>query len=139
MTRSLVLAAPEEVGCLSTRQLERISAALRQQVEQRRVPGITALVARRGKVAYFETFGVRDPALIQPMTKDAIFRIYSMTKPVVSVAAMMLFQEGRLLREAGTRTYARRAIIIFLIWAIALAGFRFFGQVRVQFMMVWQR
>ena len=96
MTRSLPTAAPEEVG-LSARQLERISAALVHEVEQRRVPGVSALVARRGKVAYFETFGVRDPAVAQPMVKDAIFRIYSMTKPIVSVAAMMLFEEGRFL------------------------------------------
>jgi CubicO group peptidase (beta-lactamase class C family) len=97
MTRSLPsAAAPEELG-LSTRQLERISAALAREVEQRRVPGVTALVARRGKIGYFETFGVRDPAAAQPMAKDAIFRIYSMTKPIVSVAAMMLFEEGRFL------------------------------------------
>src|SRR5690349_774720 len=96
MTRSLPSAAPDEVG-LSGRQLERISAALRHQVEQRHVPGVSALVARRGKIAYFETFGVRDPAAAQPMAKDAIFRIYSMTKPIVSVAAMMLFEEGRFL------------------------------------------
>ncbi|HEX6841211.1 MAG TPA: serine hydrolase domain-containing protein [Stellaceae bacterium] len=96
MTRSLPSAAPEEVG-LSSCQLERISGALRQEVEQRRVPGVSALVARRGKVAYFETFGVRDPAVAQPMAKDVIFRIYSMTKPIVSVAAMMLFEEGRFL------------------------------------------
>jgi len=96
MTRPLPSAAPEEVG-LFPRQLERISETLRREVEQRRVPGVTALVARRGKIPYFETFGVRDPAVTEPMATDAIFRIYSMTKPIVSVAAMMLIEEGRLL------------------------------------------
>jgi len=104
MTRSLSSAAPDELG-LSAGQLERISAALRHEVEQRRVPGASALVARRGKVAYFETFGVRDPAAAQPMAKDAIFRIYSMTKPIVSVAAMMLFEEGRFLLSDSLAKY----------------------------------
>jgi CubicO group peptidase (beta-lactamase class C family) len=104
MTRSLPTAAPEEVG-LAPRQLERISEALRREVEQRRVPGVTALVARRGKIGYFETFGALDPAAIQPMPKDAIFRIYSMTKPIVSVAAMMLFEEGRFLLSDAVAKY----------------------------------
>jgi CubicO group peptidase (beta-lactamase class C family) len=104
MTPSLPAAAPEVVG-LSPRQLERISEALRREVEQRRVPGVTALVARRGKIAYFETFGALDPALSQPMPKDAIFRIYSMTKPIVSVAAMMLFEEGRFLLSDAVAKY----------------------------------
>jgi CubicO group peptidase (beta-lactamase class C family) len=96
MTSPLPSAAPAQVG-LSARQLARISEALQREVERRRVPGVTALIARRGKIAYFEAFGTRDPSLNQPLQKDAIFRIYSMTKPVVSVAAMMLFEEGRFL------------------------------------------
>jgi CubicO group peptidase (beta-lactamase class C family) len=104
MTSSLPSAAPEEVG-LSARQLGRISDALDQEVEQRRVPGVTALVARHGKIAYFEAFGARDPALAQPMAKDAVFRIYSMTKPIVSVAAMMLFEEGRFLLSDAVAKY----------------------------------
>ena len=54
-----------------------------------------ALVARRGKVAYFEALGQRDPQSGAPMTKDAIFRLYSMTKPFTSVAMMMLVEDGR--------------------------------------------
>jgi CubicO group peptidase (beta-lactamase class C family) len=61
------------------------------------VPGAVALVARHGKVAYHESFGVLDPSSGAPMTHDAIFRIYSMTKAIVSVAVMMLWEEGRLL------------------------------------------
>ncbi len=54
------------------------------------------LVARKGRVAYFESFGFRDQASGAPMPKDAIFRIYSMTKPIASVAAMILVQEGKI-------------------------------------------
>jgi CubicO group peptidase (beta-lactamase class C family) len=96
MTSPLPSAAPHEVG-LSARQLGRITEALGRAIEGRRAPGITALIARRGKIAYFEALGLRDPAVIAPMAKDTIFRIYSMTKPIVSVAAMMLFEDGRFL------------------------------------------
>jgi CubicO group peptidase (beta-lactamase class C family) len=58
-----------------------------------------ALVSRNGRIAYFESFGQRDPAAGAPMAKDSIFRIYSMTKPVVSVAAMMLWENGRFLLD----------------------------------------
>ena len=54
-------------------------------------------MARKGKVAYYEAFGVRGPQTNAPMTKDAIFRLYSMTKPFTSVAIMMLVEEGRIL------------------------------------------
>jgi CubicO group peptidase (beta-lactamase class C family) len=61
------------------------------------MPGAVALVARRGRVGYFESFGQRDAVAGAPMAKDAIFRIYSMTKPITSVAAMMLWEDGRFL------------------------------------------
>jgi CubicO group peptidase (beta-lactamase class C family) len=96
MSASLPLAAPEEVG-LSRARLTRLTDVLRAEIERGRVPGAVALVARRGKVAYFESLGVRDPANGAPMHKDTIFRIYSMTKPIVSVAAMMLWEEGQFL------------------------------------------
>jgi CubicO group peptidase (beta-lactamase class C family) len=67
------------------------------EVERRRVPGGVALIARRGRIGYFESFGQRSVATGAPMTNDAIFRIYSMTKPITSVAAMMLWEEGRFL------------------------------------------
>jgi CubicO group peptidase (beta-lactamase class C family) len=67
---------------------------MRRESERGRVPGAVALVARRGRIGYFEAFGRRDPVNGAPMAKDAIFRIYSMTKPIVSVAAMMLWEEG---------------------------------------------
>jgi len=88
-------AAPESLG-FSRAGLNRLSAGLSEQIDKQRLPGVVALVVRRGKLAYFEALGQRDPASGDAMRTDSIFRIYSMTKPVVSVAAMMLFDEGRL-------------------------------------------
>jgi CubicO group peptidase (beta-lactamase class C family) len=89
-------AAPEDVG-LSTAGLARLGSVMRGEIERGRVPGAVALVARRGRLAYFESYGRRDPRSPDPMARDSIFRIYSMTKPIVSVAAMMLWEEGRFL------------------------------------------
>jgi CubicO group peptidase (beta-lactamase class C family) len=92
----LALAAPEEVG-LSSMRLARLGRVLRDEIERGRLPGAVALIARRGRVGFFDSFGQRDAASGAPMSKDAIFRIYSMTKPITSVAAMMLWEEGRFL------------------------------------------
>ena len=92
--QSLPSAKPEQVG-LSSERLNKITARLKADVEQGIVPGAVVLVARHGKVAMFDAVGVLDPATKAPMTKDSIFRIYSMSKPITSVAAMMLFEEGR--------------------------------------------
>jgi CubicO group peptidase (beta-lactamase class C family) len=92
----LPIATPEDIG-LSSAALTRLGTVLSGEVASGRVPGAVALIARRGRVAFFESFGRRDPANGAPMTKDTIFRIYSMTKPIVSVAAMMLWEEGRFL------------------------------------------
>ena len=92
----LPLAAPEEIG-LSAVRLARLGEVMAGEIERGRVPGAVALVARRGRLGYFESFGRREAAGGTPMTKDAIFRIYSMTKPITSVAAMMLWEEGRFL------------------------------------------
>jgi CubicO group peptidase (beta-lactamase class C family) len=93
--RAFSAASPEEVG-LSTERLARIGQALTHQIEARSFPGAVALVMRKGRVAYFETCGQLDPQTGAPMTKDAIFRLYSMTKPFTSVAALMLVEDGRL-------------------------------------------
>ena len=92
--QSLPSVRPEQVG-LSSERLQRITDMLKADVDKRIIPGAVVLVARHGKIAYFETVGVRDPATKAPMTKDSIFRIYSMSKPIMSVAAMMLFEEGK--------------------------------------------
>jgi CubicO group peptidase (beta-lactamase class C family) len=96
MTTPLPAAKPEDVG-LSTPALTRLARALEDRVARGHVPGAVALIARHGKVAFHQAFGARDPASGAPMPLDAIFRIYSMTKAIVSVAAMMLCEEGRLL------------------------------------------
>ena len=88
-------AKPESVG-LSSQRLDNIRKVLGAKVDAGEIPGYVALVARRGKVAYFEAYGVQNPNTRKPMTREAIFRIYSMTKPVTSVAAMMLVEEGKL-------------------------------------------
>ena len=93
---SLPLAqTPEEVG-LSSAQLNRLEAATQAHIDSRLLPGAVMLVARHGKIAYLKSMGFRDRASDAPMQTDTIFRIYSMTKPIVSVALMMLVEEGRL-------------------------------------------
>ena len=86
---------PEQVG-LSSEQLGRLVTTLRSDSEKGQIPGAVLLVARQGKLALFESVGILDPGTKAPMTKDAIFRIYSMSKPITSVAIMMLVEEGKL-------------------------------------------
>lgn len=85
--------SPERVG-LSGERLERIGQTLQRDIAQGKLPGAVALVARHGKVAYWEAFGSRTPGG-PAMERDDVFRIASMTKPIVSVAVMMLAEEGR--------------------------------------------
>jgi CubicO group peptidase (beta-lactamase class C family) len=82
------------VGLIPER-LERLTAVMARQVEEKKAPGVSMVIARHGKIAYRATVGALRPGG-PPMSDDAIFRIYSMTKPIVSVAAMMLVEEGRL-------------------------------------------
>ncbi len=89
------LATPEEVG-LSSARLARIEYLLASQVDDGQFPGAVALVFRRGRVAYIARAGMVTPSTGTPMPLDAIFRIYSMTKPITSVAAMSLHEEGLL-------------------------------------------
>ncbi len=95
LAQPLPVAPPEKVG-LSSERLARLRKVLADEVEKGALPGAVVAVARRGKLAYFEALGFRDPATKQAMPKDAIFRIYSMTKPWTSVAAMMLVEEGKI-------------------------------------------
>jgi CubicO group peptidase (beta-lactamase class C family) len=80
MAQSLAPATPESVG-LNPERLGRISQTLRDDVANGTLPGAVLLIARDGKVAYHEAFGSIDPQTKATMTKDAIFRIYSMTSP----------------------------------------------------------
>ena len=86
---------PEEVG-LSSAQLKRIEAVTQAHVDSGVVPGAQMLIARKGKIAWQARLGNRDNDTKDAMPADAIFRIYSMTKPITSVVAMMLLEEGRL-------------------------------------------
>ena len=88
-------ATPEEVG-LSSVQLKRLEAVTKAQIDSGLLPGAVMLVARRGKVAWLSVQGKRDPAAGDPMKADSIFRLYSMTKPIVSLALMQMVEEGRL-------------------------------------------
>jgi CubicO group peptidase (beta-lactamase class C family) len=86
---------PEQVG-LSSERLDRITATLRADVEAGTIPGAVLAIARGGRIGYAEAVGYRDREAGAAMPHDAIFRIASMTKPIVSVAAMALAEEGRL-------------------------------------------
>jgi CubicO group peptidase (beta-lactamase class C family) len=86
--------APETVG-LAGNRLAHIRAVMNRHVAEKRIPGASGLIARRGKVAYQETFGMADVEAGKPMQMDTIHRIYSMTKPITSVAVMMLYEEGK--------------------------------------------
>ena len=92
---SVVRTRPAEAG-LSPAGLARIGAYIKNEIATSKIPGAVVMIQRRGQLAYYETFGVRDPATKAPMTADTIFRIYSMSKPVTTVAAMMLVEEGKL-------------------------------------------
>ena len=95
---SLPVADPYELG-LAPAQLTRLSDAFRGEIERGRLPGAVMLVGRRGRIGWFEALGTADPVRGIPMAHDTLFRIYSMTKPIVSLAVMMLVEEGRLLLD----------------------------------------
>ena len=101
---SLKRTDPEAAG-LSPERLGRIGRFLNSEIADNKIPGAVMLIERHGKLAYFEAFGVRDPATKAPMTADTIFRIYSMSKPITSVAAMMLVEEGKLSLEEPLSKY----------------------------------
>ena len=100
----MVRLAPEAAG-FDPARLEAIDAMLLGLVERKRLPGAVTLVMRRGKLAAFSAVGALGPASTAPLRRDAIFRIYSMTKPIVSVAAMQLFEQGRLLLSDPVAKY----------------------------------
>ena len=95
---------PESVG-LSSERLDRISAAVQHTIEDKRIAGAVTLVARHGQVAWFKAQGMMDREAGKAMRPDAIFRICSMTKPITSVAVMMLYEEGRFLLEDPISKY----------------------------------
>lgn len=101
---SLERAAPDALG-FSTPRLERLSALLAEYADNERFAGSVTLVARHGRIAYLEAFGHRDRASHSTMQEDTIFRIASQSKAIVSVAAMILQEEGLLLIEDPIARY----------------------------------
>lgn len=95
-TPPLPEARPETLG-LSRPRLQAMSDAFKREIDKGTVPGVTVLVARRGQIGWFEALGKQSPAGAAPMAHDSIFRIFSMTKPIVSVAIMALVEDGHLL------------------------------------------
>jgi CubicO group peptidase (beta-lactamase class C family) len=94
--KALPHAQPADVG-LCPERTQRLMDVLRREVARRRLPGAVAMIVRQGKIGLLESVGQQDPARGTAMKNDSIFRIYSMTKPVVSVAVMMLMERGQLL------------------------------------------
>lgn len=97
--------APANGSGFCPMRLQRLSAVLQAEVDRQRLPGAVALIARHGQTVMFESLGQQDPAAGTPMQPGSIFRIYSMTKPIVSVAAMMLAEQGRLLLNDPVSKY----------------------------------
>ena len=97
-------ASPHEVG-LSAERLEHISSAAQGFIDEGQLAGAVTVVARRGKVAHFEAYGMIDIEADKPTQKDTIFCIYSMTKPIAAVGVMMLCEEGKLTLDAPASTY----------------------------------
>ena len=92
-TPSLPQAKPESLG-LSSVRLQRMSDAFRREIDKGTLPGATVMVARRGQIGWFDALGRQSPAQAAPMARDTLFRIFSMTKPIVSVGIMMLVEDG---------------------------------------------
>jgi CubicO group peptidase (beta-lactamase class C family) len=95
-TPSLPHAKPESLG-LSPVRLQRMSDAFKREIEKGTLPGMTVMVARRGQIGWFEALGKQTPVSSAPMAHNTIFRIFSMTKPIVSTGIMMLIEDGHFL------------------------------------------
>jgi CubicO group peptidase (beta-lactamase class C family) len=102
--QDLPAAKPEAVG-LSAERLERIAGAVQRNIDDKRVAGAVTLVVRHGKVAWYKAQGMSDREASKAMPTDALFRICSMTKPITSVAVMMLYEEGRFLLDDPVSKY----------------------------------
>src|SRR6266436_7156871 len=104
VAQDLPVVKPDTVG-LSSDRLDRIAAAVQRNIDDKRIAGAVTLVARRGHVAWFKAQDMMDREAGKPMRPDTMFRICSMTKPITSVAVMMLYEEGRFLLEDPISKY----------------------------------
>lgn len=102
--QDLPAAKPESVG-LSSERLERISTVVQHDIDDKRIAGAVTLVVRHGKVAWFKAQGLQDREAAKPMPADAMFRICSMSKPITSIAVMMLYEEGKFLLDDPVSKY----------------------------------
>ena len=102
--QELPTSKPESVG-LSSERLERISKTVQKDIDDKRIPGAVTLVMRHGQIAWFKAQGMQDREAAKPMRPDSIFRICSMSKPITSVAVMMLYEEGRFMLEDPVSKY----------------------------------
>jgi len=93
---TLPVVEPEDVG-MSSERLDRLNKIMTDYVRQGKMPGAVTLIARRGKIAYFQAYGMMDIEAEKQMQKDAMFRIASMSKAITSVAVMILYEEGQFL------------------------------------------
>jgi CubicO group peptidase (beta-lactamase class C family) len=103
-TPALPQAKPESLG-LSRVRLQRMSDAFKRDIDKGTTPGVTMMVARRGQIGWFDALGRQNPASPKPMAHDTQFRIFSMTKPIVSVGIMMLLEEGTFLLNDPVAKY----------------------------------
>lgn len=94
MAQALPRANPESVG-ISSERLKKITAVMQQEVADKKLPGAVVMVARKGKLVYSEAFGSLNNQAGAAMQTDSIFRLYSMTKPIVSTALMMLVEDSK--------------------------------------------
>ena len=104
IAQDLPAGKPEALG-LSSERLERIGAAVQHDIDDKRIAGAVTLVVRHGHVAWFKSQGMMDREAAKPMAPDAMFRICSMTKPITSVAVMILYEEGRFLLDDPVSKY----------------------------------
>ena len=123
---------PEEVG-ISSERLARLTRVTQEHVDAGRVPGAVILITRRGRIAYHEAFGFRDRDKGLQMARDSLFRIYSMTKPITTTAAMMLQEEGRLqISDPVSRTLPELANLKVGVERADASGRKIFETVPVQ-------
>lgn len=103
-TRRLIEAEPEDVG-MSSERLDNVSRVVQSYIDEGKFPGAISMVARRGKVVHFETYGNMDQEAGKPVQPDSIYRIYSMTKPIASIGLMTLYEEGRFQLDDAASKY----------------------------------
>jgi CubicO group peptidase (beta-lactamase class C family) len=103
-TPQLPQAKPESLG-LSPARLQRMSDTFKREIDKGTIPGVTIMVVRKGQIGWFDALGRQSPAASAPMAHNSIFRIFSMTKPIVSVGIMMLSEEGHFLLNDPVAKY----------------------------------